>query len=186
MRLPSIPAPFTSIFGPPREEPEARGAPQLRETRETFVSTADTNKIMISVGVSIGLMVAAGLVTWLFYWTFNKESSLFIAILSGLMFAYAVNMTAYIAVIRAKLSAVAFRYYIGLSMTAAIINLGITIVFGIRAYRRMSKSAYLPSASRDYAESSMPPAYEEPSYDPPASMGNSMENNAGPLSDQRM
>jgi hypothetical protein len=82
------------------------------------------------------------------------------------MFAYAVNMTIYIAVTRSKMSVAAFQYFIGVSIIAALINLGVAIVFFVRAYRRMAKSAYLPSASRDYAESPMPPAYDPIDADP--------------------
>ena len=103
--------------------------------RERFVDSAQSNSIVSGVFISIALMVATGLLAMLFYWAAKNDLSWVVAILATLMFAYAVNVTAYIAIIREKLTATAFRYYIGLSIFAAFVNLILAIVFFLRASR---------------------------------------------------
>jgi hypothetical protein len=104
--------------------------------RESFVENAQSNSIVANLFISIGMMLAAAFLMLGFYWAYKTDLAWFVVILSVLMFAYSINITAYIAVIRSKLSATAFRYYIGVSIIAAFVNLIIAIVFMLRAMRR--------------------------------------------------
>lgn len=126
----------------------------MTDAPEHFVGESETKSIVGNVFLSVGLMVAAVLLAIGFFWAYKTDVSYVVVLVAVLMFAYAVNVTAYIAVIREKLSVTAFRYYMGVSVFAAFLNLIVAIVFVMR-------QSSGPSPSPAYGRSPTP--YRGPS-----------------------
>lgn len=124
--------------------------PLLKQaTLEPFVDEQQSQSIVGAVFTSIGLMVAAGLLAMLFYWSYGLEKTLFIAIFSGLMFLFAIKMLVLVVVLRKKLNTVVFRIYVGSTVFVSILTLFNIIFFSIRASQRLrgssSSSSYAPA-----------------------------------------
>ena len=105
---------------------------------EGFVTSSQTDSIIATIFVVMAAMLFAALLGVLFYWSYNKEPALFISIISVLSFIYAAINIIYIAVKRERMEALAFKFYMGMGVMMAIINLIIAIYFGIRSRSRLN------------------------------------------------
>lgn len=123
---------------------------------EPFVDEPQSQKIVGGVFTGMGLMVLAGLMAILFYWTYQKDKTLFIAVYSGVLFLFALEMLVLIAVIRQKLNAIVFRIYIGSSVFFCLVTLFMLMYFSFRAMQRLRGS----SSPSSYAPP--PPSYGNP------------------------
>jgi ABC-type multidrug transport system fused ATPase/permease subunit len=120
---------------------------------EQFVSESESTSIVGSIFMGIGLMVLAMLITWLFLWSYQKEKLLFIVVLSVVVFLYSVEMVAFIALQRGKLSPLMFRIFMGSSVMISIMCIILIIVFSIKASQRLrGRSSYVPGPVQDYIE----------------------------------
>jgi len=109
------------------------------ETKETFIDNAQTNSIVATIFIVMAAMLLAALIGVLFYWSYNKEPALFIAIISTMSFIYAIINIIYISVKRENMGALAFNFYLGAGIMMAIIDLIISVYFGMRSHSRMNQ-----------------------------------------------
>lgn len=123
----------------------------MQPSKEHFVSEEESKSIVVNILIGVSLMVAAMLLTWLFIWAYEKEKALFITILGVVMFLYSVKMVIFIALKKKDMGDVAFKVFMGSSVTMAIMNVMLIIFFSIRAASRLrSRSSYVPGAVQDY------------------------------------
>lgn len=119
---------------------------------EPFVTEEKSRSIVGSVFVAVGVMIFASIVAILFYWSFQRDVSLFITILCGLVFLYSVMVVALVATMRTKMNEIIFKFYMGSTTFVAFLTLGLTILFGVK-YGRGSSSV---SRSSPYSSSYTP------------------------------
>jgi vacuolar-type H+-ATPase subunit I/STV1 len=123
---------------------------------EPFRTEIESQSIVGAVFTGIGLMALAAFLSILFYWTYQKDKTLFIAIFSALMFLFAVKMVILVAVLRNKLNAIVFRIYMGSTVFASLLCAFNLVFFSIKASQRLGSSS-----------SSSVPSYAPPAYNPP-------------------
>ena len=104
--------------------------------KETFVDEAESKNVVIGVMSAIGIAVLGTVVALVLAWAYAKDRALFIAIFAGLMFAFCLNLVIYFAIVREAMSKIAFRYYMGLTCFAAVMNLMTFIFFLVKATQR--------------------------------------------------
>jgi membrane-associated HD superfamily phosphohydrolase len=147
------------VFEPllkPKSEEEAVG---VYRPMESFVTETDTKTVVNNVFASVGLMLLAAVVMWLFYWSYSREKTLYMAIMSGLLFLYTLSILAVTVVYRAKYTKPVFSYLMGSSVFVAFMTLISIVFFSIRAAERMRSAS---SASSGYAAPAyVPPAVQE-------------------------
>lgn len=121
-------------------------------TYETFVSEKNSQSIIASVFVSIGVMIFASIVAILFYWSYQKDVSLFIALISGLVFIYSIQMVIIVAVLRSKMKPGIFKFYMGTIIFMAFLSLFMIIIFSIKANKSSSPNlgSYVPREVTTY------------------------------------
>ena len=124
--------------------------------KEQFVSEEESRSIVGGVFIGVGLMIFASILALLFYWTYNKEKTLFIAVFSGFVFLFSIKMVILVAAIRAKLRDFVFKMYIGSTVFMSLTCLFLMIFFSIKASKKMSERSslssapYVPSAVSSY------------------------------------
>lgn len=129
---------------------------------EPFVTEEDSKTIVSNVFISVGLMIAAMIVTGIFYWSFNKNPMLFICILCALIFFYTVKVITITALMREQFkSKRMFMVLMGGTVFVCLLTLILAIMFGIKANQggRSSSSSsssygngndYIPSNVNEY------------------------------------
>lgn len=122
---------------------------------EPFVDEKESQSIIGAVFTGIGLMVLASAIAMIFYWTYQKEKALFIAVFSSIMFVFSIKMLILVAVMRNKLNTIVFKIYMGSTIFVSILCLFVVIFFSIKAYQHMGSST---SSSSNYAPISFAPA----------------------------
>ena len=117
-------------------EQAARAAENAeQELMETFI-TADDKTTAVNVISGVGITMLVILIGVLFAWAYGKDRALFIAVMGAVMFVFALNMLAYIVIIRSKMSKMAYNYYIGLTIFMTLMNLLIFVLFTTIYMRR--------------------------------------------------
>lgn len=152
-----MPSPFEPLLKPKPEE-DATG---VYRPMEPFVTETDTKNVVNNVFTAVGLMILAAFIMWIFYWTYSREKTLYMAIMSALMFIYALMVLSVTVVYRAKYTRPVFTFMMGVSVFVAFMTLISVIFFSVRASERMRGSssssgyaapapAYVPPAVQDY------------------------------------
>lgn len=123
--------------------------------KESFVTEDDSKAIVANVFISVGLMIAAMIITGIFYWSFNKNPLLFISILCAIMFFYTIKVIIIAALMREQFkSKMMFMILMGGTVFMSLLSLILTIMFGIKASqggRSSSASNYnIPSNVNEY------------------------------------
>jgi hypothetical protein len=119
---------------------------------EQFVPDKDTGSIVTNIFISLGLMIVAMLITWLFIWSYEKDRSLFITIFAVVAFLYAAEIAVFIAINTDKLDTITFRIMTSSTVFFGFTFLLIAIIFMIKAIQHLrSKSqGYVSNTVRDY------------------------------------
>lgn len=117
---------------------------------EHFVEEKQSQSIVGAVFTGIGLMVLASFIAIVFYWTYETDKTLFIAVLSGITFVFSVKMIILVAVLRRKLNPIVFRVYMGSTIFMAVLSIFNIVFFSIKASQRLgssssSSSSYMPA-----------------------------------------
>jgi len=116
---------------------------------EDFVTTTESNALVINVFTGIGLAALGMLITFIFFWSYNKDKTLFIVVLSVLFFLYALMQMVYFIVKRGSLGNTEFSVMLGASIFVEIMAVILLIIFSIVASRRLRgsvSSSYAPAA----------------------------------------
>ena len=108
---------------------------------EGFVDKRETTTIVTTVLIVCASMICSGLLAILFYWSYQKEPTLFICIISAITFVYALINIIYISVKSKDFDSISFRIYIGTGMSVAILNIVFIIYFAIKATARLRAGA---------------------------------------------
>jgi uncharacterized membrane protein (DUF373 family) len=104
---------------------------------EGFVDKGQTTAIVTTVLVACASMICSALLAVLFYWSYQKEPSLFISIISAITFVYALINIIYVSVKSKDYDSISFRIYIGTGMSIAIMNIVFIIYFAVKAASRL-------------------------------------------------
>ncbi|NDB85461.1 MAG: hypothetical protein EB127_22580 [Alphaproteobacteria bacterium] len=108
---------------------------------EGFVDKGQTTSIVTTVLVVCASMICSGLLAVLFYWSYQKEPTLFICIISAITFVYALMNIIYVSVKSKDFDSISFRIYIGTGMSVAIMNIVFIIYFAVKAADRLRAGA---------------------------------------------
>lgn len=117
-----------------------------KQVLETFVTESQTQTIVGAIFTSIGLMILASFLAFLFYWSYQKDKMLMMAIFCGIVFFFAIKMLILIAIIRNKLNAIVFRVYMGSTVFMCVMSLLAIIFFAVKASQRIRGSSSSSSA----------------------------------------
>jgi len=115
--------------------------------KESFVTTGDTNALVINVFTGLGLAALGMIFTFLFFWSYNKDKTLFIVVLSVILFFYALMQMIYFIVKKDSLGNVEFSVMLGASIFVEIMAVILLIIFSIVASRRLRGSTSSVSTS---------------------------------------
>jgi uncharacterized membrane protein len=137
-------------------EPLLKSRRQEDDNREGFAD-ANTQTIVGNVFIGISIMILAMCLTWLFYWSYMRERTLFIAILSGVMMLFAIEMLILVVMLRSQVSQLLFTFYMGSTAFATFMCLILVIFFSFKASQRLRGSngftgnnSYVPQNVQDY------------------------------------
>lgn len=119
------------------------------ENEEPFVTEDETKTSIVNIFTSVGLMVLAIVLGGVLYWSYRKERTLMIVVLSVMVCIYAAVVLILVVVQRKKLDNGYFIALAGSSIFMVVMLILIIITFSIVASRRMSKS-YLGTETQDY------------------------------------
>lgn len=108
---------------------------------EPFVNDKDSVVIVQNVFIMVGAIIVATLITTLLYWAYNREKTLFIAIMSALIFLYSLTNVIGFTIIRGALTNIFFKMYLGLSIIVCILSIVLIILFSIKASKKMRLDA---------------------------------------------
>jgi hypothetical protein len=108
---------------------------------ERFVDQSQTVSIVESVFITLAAMLCAAIVAMLFYWSYNKDMSLFITILCVLMTLYTIPVIILFGVKSGDFDNIQFRYYMGSSVFVCTTTLILAIYFGFISRKRSSDGA---------------------------------------------
>jgi hypothetical protein len=108
---------------------------------EGFVDKGETTSIVTTVLIVMASMICSALFAVLFYWSYQKEPTLFISIISGITFIYALMNIIYVSVKSKDFDSISFRIYIGSGMAVALTNIIFIIYFAIKAAARLRAGA---------------------------------------------
>lgn len=108
--------------------------------KEAFVSNTETNTLLINLFTGLGLAALGTVLTFVLFWSYNKDKTLFIVILSILLFLYALMQMIYFIVKKDSLEKVEFSIMLGASIFVEILAVILVIIFSIIASRRLRGS----------------------------------------------
>jgi ABC-type transport system involved in cytochrome c biogenesis permease subunit len=138
----------------------AEWIPIVKMTKyETFESAnPSTQTVVGNVFIGVSLMILATVFTLIFYWAYQKEKHLFVAILCGVVFLYAIEVVILVATLRDKLNRTVFKLYMGSTVFIAFMMLILIVFFSIKASQRLrssSSSPYVPPPVQAYNNQDM-------------------------------
>lgn len=119
--------------------------------QEMFVSGANSITIVESVFIIVAAVLMATILTFTFYWAYNREKTLFITLLSSFIFAYSVMNIIGFAVARSQLGDFFFKIYLGAALCVAFLSAFLIIFFSVQASRRM-KSGSVDLGSQNFGQ----------------------------------
>jgi uncharacterized membrane protein len=114
--------------------------------KESFVTGSETNALVINVFTGLGLAALGMIFTFLFFWSYNKDKTVFIVVLSVILFLYALMQMIYFIVKKESLGNVEFSIMLGASIFVEIMAVILLIIFSIIASRRLRGSTVSSSS----------------------------------------
>ena len=103
---------------------------------ENFITTTQATSIVTSVFIVMAGMLVASILAITFYWSYYRDVSLFICIISGITFLYAVANVIYIGVQQSKYDPLSFQVFMGSGIFMSITYLLLVIYFGSKSNTR--------------------------------------------------
>lgn len=154
-------APFEPLLKKYRGQaiPEDKHREEPAAVTEHFVDESQSRSITGSVFIGVTLMIFAMLFTLLFYWSYNKDVSLFVAILCGFVFLYTIMNVIVFVVKRESLGPVLFRITLGSTVVMAFLSIVLIIFFALKV-----RSGTSSSSNSSYGEVARP-AYADYNQD---------------------
>lgn len=132
--------------------------PLVSPKPEGFVSEEESRSIVGNVFITVSLMIFAGIIALLLFWTYAREVSLFISILNAIIFLYSIKMLILVAATRSKLRDFVFKLYMGSTVFVSLLSLALMIVFAVKASRAMASSPpYVSPQVSNYISSNTAP-----------------------------
>ena len=107
---------------------------------ESFITTNQAASIVTSVFTLMAGMLIASILAITFYWSYYKDVSLFICIISGITFLYAAANVIYVGVEQSKFNTLTFQMFMGSGIFMCITYLILAIYFGTKSSSRSSSS----------------------------------------------
>jgi len=114
------------------------------ENIETFITESETRKSVGSIFIAMGVMIVAAIISILFYWSYHKEKTLFIAIFAGIIFIYSIQMLVLVTVLRSKLNNAIFKLYMGTVVFMTFLSFILLVIFGIKAAKKLNETSSSP------------------------------------------
>jgi len=111
----------------------------MDEKRESFV-TGNEGTIIKNVFIGIAMAILGTVFALTLFWSYNKEKTLFIVLLSVILFFYALMQMVYVLVKKDSLNDTEFRWIIGAAVFMEILALILIITFSIIASSRLRRS----------------------------------------------
>ena len=107
------------------------------ELNEEFVSGSDASNIVTNVFIIVGAVLVSVIVTFVFYTSYTTNKKLFISLLSGIVFLYALMNIIGLIVIRSSLGTTYFKVFLGSGIIMAALAIVVAILFSVIASREM-------------------------------------------------
>ena len=111
------------------------------EQREPFVDSDQSVSIVMNVFIVLAAMIAAALLALLFYWSYQKDITLFVTILCGIGFIYSACNVIMFGVKSASFDEFTFKFFMGFSVFICAMNIILGIYFGIQSRGRSNDGA---------------------------------------------
>lgn len=108
---------------------------------EPFVTDDETKVLFKKIFAGIGLMIITAIVSFLFYWSYNKNIYLFNLIMSIVLLAYCFEIGTITYMIRDKINTQQFYLLIGSTMTFGFIAICLIIINIIKIFTSNSSSS---------------------------------------------
>lgn len=115
--------------------------------KEAFVSASETNALIINLFTGLGLAALGMVLTFAFFWSYNRDKTFFIVVVAILMFLYGLMQMIYFIVKRENLGKTEFSVMLGASIFIEIIAVILIIVFSIISSRRFTRIVASSSSS---------------------------------------
>lgn len=103
--------------------------------QENFVSESETNNILSSVFLGIGMMLLGLVIFWVFFWAYSLDKNVFIMSFGVLVVLYSALMTALVIIQRSKMSGALFKFYLGSAIFMDCVALIVVIFFAIKWFK---------------------------------------------------
>jgi hypothetical protein len=131
------------------------------EIKEAFVDQAATVNIVASIFSTLAAALCAAIIAMVFYWSYETEPTLFIAIFAGIMVMYTLTLVLLFAIKSGSFDALTFRYYLGSSVFVCVVNIIVAVYFGLKARNRMNSGygGVRPNSSSSYQDLGTPAQY---------------------------
>jgi O-antigen/teichoic acid export membrane protein len=131
-------------------------APILKQNLvEQFVSSNESLKIVTNIFISAGLMVFAMMITWLFIWSYQKNTNLFIAFIACVAMLFSLEWIILTIINMSKYDEISFKVSMGSGILNGLIFFILAMTFFIRFFqdsRGDSGSRYVPSTVSNYID----------------------------------
>ena len=111
---------------------------KTNNVNEKFVSTTDTTSIIENIFIILGAILISGLITTIFYWSYNSNKKLFISLLSGVVFLYSLMNIIGTVVIKNSINNTYFKVFLGAGIIMGSVSIVLIILFAVIASRDMT------------------------------------------------
>lgn len=103
--------------------------------QEGFVSESETNNILSSVFLGIGMMLLGLAIFWVFFWAYSLDKNVFIMSFAVLVVLYSALMTALVILQRSKMTGGLFKFYLGSAIFMDCVATIVVIFFAIKWFK---------------------------------------------------
>lgn len=116
--------------------------PLLRKPKlnESFVSDSQSTGIVGTIFTVAGAIFFAAIITFLFYWAYTREKTLFIACLCVMVFAYSLMNIIGFVLVRGQLQPMFFESYLGAAIIMCLLSGILIVIFSVKASRHLKES----------------------------------------------
>ena len=104
---------------------------------EKFVDESEAKRITGTIFIVIGCMGLATVLSFLLYWAYSTDKRLFSGVLWTIVFLYSVVNVTFVGVSKNRLKPLAFRFFIALHSSMALISMALFIFYYVRASKNM-------------------------------------------------
>jgi len=123
-------------YSPATSNNNVQRIPTINEPFE--INQQQTISTVETIFISMATMIGSSLLAILFYWSYQKLPSLFIAIYSIIVLCYSIETLVFIIYIRSQLTPFLFKFYLGSAVFMSFLSLMVTIYFAVKSFSRSS------------------------------------------------